>query len=415
MYKKKNGWVTACTNEGEDMKYLLRKGVMMAAGCALVFGLSACGISENSENIDSGKNVNLNDYVQVVFEGYDGYGVAEVVFDEEKFEQDNPKLKDKNESVVDYIEFGSINWNIDVTEGLSNGEKVTLTWECNEKSIKETTGYILAHENMVVTVDGLDEVETFDAFEGLEVRFEGVNRRGTAAVVTSNVNEKSKRLPFVLDKNRNLSNGDVVTVKIDLLLDDVESCIEICGAVPVALEKQYTVEGLGTYVAEMSQIPEETMMQMDAQAREIMQQHVDEMWGENEEFKGMEHLGNYLLVQKEDGLNDKNKLFLVYKNTVANDDYPEGLDFYYYALYKNIIVESGGTCTIELAAASVPEGDFSYYIGSTVGESFSVGNFWYYGFADLETLFSQKIAPELDEYDYVSTVQEQWASEGPVI
>ncbi len=388
------------------MKFYWKRVLVIAACCMMVLGLSACG-----------ESVDLNNYVQVTFRGYDGYGVAHVVFDEERFVSENPKASFKDSSVAECFRNGQIGFGVSKEEGLFNEEVIVLTWNCDEEALKKATGYAIECEDRNLTVKGLEEIPAMDAFEGIVVRYEGIAPRGKAVLDAGGVSECAKNLRYVLEGSSGLSNGDTVTVKIEnnIPLDDIEYYMDLCGAVPQALEKEYVVEGLDTYITELAQIPEEKIQEMDERARQIMQDHVDEKWSENEELAGMELLGNYLLVQKKDGLNDKNRLFLIYKNTVINDDYPEGMDFYYYTMFKNIVVGADGNCVVELAAASVPQGAYSYTMGVTTGESFSDGGFWYYGFRDLETLFQVKIAPELFEYNYTSTVQGQWEQNGPSI
>lgn len=261
--------------------------------------------------------------------------------------------------------------------------------------------------NDFVEGKGVEAVSTFDAFEGLEVKFTGVGPNGTASLVTEGVSEAAKMLTFKLDVDRGLSDGDVVTVEIDTDIhgDSEEYFVRLCGAVPETTEKQYVVEGLGSYAVALTQIPKDTMNDMDQWAREYIQRHVEVDWSQSEELKSMELLGNYWLTPRTDVEDCYNALFFVYKINLVNSSAPEGMSYYHYTLYENIAIMPDGSGWVDLDAAVLPQGYYSY--SGPVGEAFLRDDYWYIGYEELDALFENCVSVNMDGYDYISTVREE--------
>lgn len=391
------------------MKKGLRKVLLVSTGCLLMLGLSACG-----------KTIDLNDYVTVEITGYEGYGEARAVFDKKAFKEDYADMELTGEDAATYNLFYSsaaacvadefIKVDVDVDEGLSNGDQVTLKWTCNEENIKELTGYKVSFKEDSTTVEGLAEVPVFDAFVGLEVQFAGFAPQGSAMLVTDGISAEAGRLSFVLDKSSGLSNGDMVTVKINnsATADNVEYYVDKCGAIPQSFEKQFVVQGLGEYVTELSQISKDMMEKMDIQAQDKFKAHVAEHWANAESLKGIQLVGNYFLTPKT-GFTGTNKIYFIYKVTAVNDSNPDGFDYYYYTRYEDVILLPDGTCSVDLSAAIVPEGKGVFLFGepySISGEAFFSGKYYYQGYEDLDSLFNKKVTTEIGEYSYESTVEE---------
>lgn len=222
--------------------------------------------------------VNLNKYITLSAEGYNSIGTLDVEFDTDKLEKDYGKkiaknfqkaMKNHEEDTyglsnlagslyeggetslfVTYCADGSA----DKTRNLSNGDVVTYTWdgvnEQTKKEAEELFGVKIKCSDVTYKVSGLTAVNTFDAFDGVEVEFNGISPDGSATVNTLPTAEAAKGLYYTLDEQYNLANGDTVTVTVHSNRDDFSDCIEKYGAIPAATEKTYTVEGLNEYVTE---------------------------------------------------------------------------------------------------------------------------------------------------------------------
>lgn len=214
---------------------------MMAALAALV--LTACG----------GTKLNLKDYTEVTFSGAQGYGRASVSLNEDQMlavltakkggSGDDEAAWTGTFSTLELLD--EIDVTLDKTDGLSNGDKVTITVSYPEKLAKEL-GIKLSPKNgssWTVKVSDLPDVESKDLFEDLDVSFTGPN--GYGQIEINNRSEYSFKASA--SPENNLSNGDTVVVTLTSSdgLDDLESyCINYYGFVPTSLTKEYTVSDL---------------------------------------------------------------------------------------------------------------------------------------------------------------------------
>ncbi len=82
--------------------------------------------------------------------------------------------------INDLFDIGA-KYSLDVEEGLTNGDKVTLTFVYNNDAYKNI-GVRLKGKSITYTVEGLDEVEVFDPFDGLEISYRGYSSYGKASI-----------------------------------------------------------------------------------------------------------------------------------------------------------------------------------------------------------------------------------------
>ena len=234
--------------------------------------------------------VNLNKYITLSAEGYNSIGTLDVEFDTDKLEKDYGKkiaknfqkaMKNHEEDTyglsnlagslyegsetslfVTYCADGSA----DKTCNLSNGDVVTYTWdgvnEQTKKEAEEMFGVKIKCSDVTYKVSGLTAVNTFDAFDGVEVEFDGISPDGSATVNTLPTAEAAKGLYYTLDEQYNLANGDTVTVTVHSNRDDFSDCIEKYGAIPAATEKTYTVEGLNEYVTDSDGLTDSVLVSL---------------------------------------------------------------------------------------------------------------------------------------------------------
>lgn len=151
-------------------------------------------------------SIDLQRYVTITAQGYDTLGKLDVAFDTDKLEADYGKriadsfkkaMNDHKESTyglsslaadlysgsetelfVDYCATGSA----DKTSGLRNGDVVTYSWNESEDEAETLFGVKVKYSDITYTVSGLEKVNTFDAFDGVTVEFNGTAPRGTATV-----------------------------------------------------------------------------------------------------------------------------------------------------------------------------------------------------------------------------------------
>ncbi len=222
--------------------------------------------------------VNLNDYVKISWDGYDGYGIAMRDFDYGAFRRDyGEKLKVNMKRVEAYndpflyaamqntpatdtlVEFMT-GGQIDKTSGLSNGDTIKFVWKCSDQEAKEMYNCELIYSDLEYTISDLKPVEKYDAFDGVTAVFEGIDGDGVVSVEGFKGEES-----ISIDKKTGLSNGDKITVSINI--GDIEQYINRYGRAPEEVSKQFTVEGLGKVRLEAADISDDFIASINTAAR----------------------------------------------------------------------------------------------------------------------------------------------------
>lgn len=225
----------------------------IAVGAAAVIVLVLLALLHSG----SRKSIDLNKYVDVSFSGYNGYGTASVHFDRDRFYQDNQgKIKSKNaNSITRYLDptetllSTCIDGKLVESTQLSNGDKVVYRWSCQDEQAKELYGVSLKHLDISFKVNGLEEIESFDAFSDLSLRFSGSNGFGVAELENkAAAGSPAQKLYYSVEPSSGLSNGDTVTVSFSYGWysgsDLANSLIRDFGMTPMQTEKQFQVNGL---------------------------------------------------------------------------------------------------------------------------------------------------------------------------
>lgn len=380
-------------------------GLTAVCMCA---GLTGCG----KETVDVSADADI------LVSGYDGHGIATIskgdwlMNTEKTYGQGMSfmELATLEEALNDAVEYS-----MSPSENLSNGDEVVLTINVDNSAL-ESYDFKLAGGEKKITVSGLDEVEAFDPFENVAVNFSGMSPNGSASVNTSDSNVDI-RLNYTLDKSSGLKNGDEVTVSISSSSGtDVEEYCMSNGKTPTVTEKTFTVEGLASYAQKLEDIPDDMKQKMLAQAEDtIKSKCIWDEYGTTGVLKSLEYLGDYYLTGK-DGfdVSPYNKIYCVYKGTVefnALKRHGDGktletgtVPFYTCYYYDNIIIMPDNTCSLDLS-----NGQLASYSYET---DYGYDNGWFpcfyslHGKENLESIFSDRITPQIDKYNYESTVKE---------
>lgn len=384
--------------------------------------------------------VNLNKYITLSAEGYNSIGTLDVEFDTDKLERDYGKkiaknfqkaMKNHEEDTyglsnlagslyeggetslfVTYCADGSA----DKTRNLSNGDVVTYTWdgvnEQTKKEAEELFGVKIKCSDVTYKVSGLTAVNTFDAFDGVEVEFNGISPDGSATVNTLPTAEAAKGLYYTLDEQYNLANGDTVTVTVHSNRDDFSDCIEKYGAIPAATEKTYTVEGLNEYVTDSDGLTDSVLVSLQNQTQDVLNAYIAKSWdSECVTLKGMSYLGYYILTPKnKDNYGvSQDVIILPYQVTSHNhfeDDkgqvYDADVSYYWYIAFRNVSKDADG---------NIAGGLDDYY---TANASFDVKTglddgwwekYWSYdGYQTLDELYSNAVTRNVEDYNHQDNV-----------
>ena len=350
------------------------------------------------------KTIDLNTFlVDYDVDGYNGYGTVRTTFDTEALEAEIEKALGKNENsgadvLEKYyaVEAAATSGSWDKANNLKNGDTITYSWNMDADAISKNYGVNLKWEPVTEEVSGLEEMETFDPFENLEIEVEGIAPNGT---ITLDPDDESD-LYFTVSEDSGLSVGDTVTIYLETPTDE---CIAMYSKVPERTSMEYTVEGLDGYMTDVSQITED----LDNQIRSQLDDIIVSAYATNEEAnaENYEVLGYYLLTNKDSNTYSLiNQLYLVYKIDVhhKDDNVEEVVTAYRYVRFENAMVYADGTAYVDLMNYSIPE----YSWG--IGEGFkSASGQTYLGYSDFDKLYNQCINSQKASYNVSTTIDDQ--------
>lgn len=302
-----------------------------------------------------GKKVDLNDYITVSFEGYDTCGTAKVEFDTEAFKEkyQNKVKADDDMPVWTASLYGdtpierlattcSLSNHLDKQNNLANGNTITLKWSIDTEDIKNKYGLTVNAEEKSYTVEGLQAIETFDPFEGVEVNFSGVSPYGQVEVAYPEGNG----LDYSIDNNGNLRNGEKVTVTVSYGWSNEENYIEQYGKKPNVMSKKYTVEGLDEYISDYAEIPDELKSKMKKEAEDIIVADAAKNYDAANKLGDIAYVGYAFCAPKDDAenFNVNNCAVMIYKGTVTNAENAfSPVEVYFPVVFNNLLKNKNET------------------------------------------------------------------------
>lgn len=376
------------------------------------------------------KTIDLSTYTSVSYEGYNGYGKAELQFDRERFLSDwrkkirfgrgrlarSYKRAARGDDPADFLyeRFLEVSADLDTKEraDLKNGDPVQLHWSLDkddDRDIQKTFGVKLKHEDQSFTVEGLEEIKTFDPFAQIALRLDGTSPNGRASLEIQDDSNFIRELTIELDKRDDLKNGDSVTASIDE--ERVSYFIQKHGIAPSPLKKEYKIENLAAYAEKDSEVPEELLEKMKKDTVDKLQAELAWQSNSGVSYSGAEYIGNYFLNAKKEGRSG-NRMVLVYKVT-ANVKFPEaGFDqnfnYYYYGSFSQILLKPDGSYSID-SYFSTP----TNYVQFDTGVKFlGISRILdFNGFQTLEELKTEAVTRGVDSYTVEEHINEGGSGE----
>lgn len=227
--KKEEVKETKTETPKEDKKFPLIPVICAAVGALVVIIVVVCVV------LSSGKSINILDNVDLVFEGYNGYGKPSFVLEDEELtlslfedtledlqeeyhnvcELQNPegekckKFEDKVYSfgvALESIEYSYATTNDKPIDELSNGDTVTIKIDYDKDAFKQA-GYKLSNTSKKYKVEGLKEPEEIDIFSCVEPKWQSSNGEYYISLVPSG-EFPIDSIPC--DVSEPDSNGDVI-------------------------------------------------------------------------------------------------------------------------------------------------------------------------------------------------------------
>ena len=381
--------------------------------------------------------IDVSKYMTLSADGYNTVGKLNIDFDTDKLEQDYGKqittrfkkqmknLKDDTfglssltASLYDGYETDLFvetcaNGSADKTKNLSNGDVVTYTWDDNSDEAEEAFGVKVKYTDITYTVSGLASVNTFDAFDGVDVEFSGISPDGRATVNSLPTAAEAQGLYYTLDENSGLSNGDTVTLTVHSNRDDFSDCIGKYGAMPQATEKTFTVAGLNEYVTSADTLSDSVLVSLQNQAEDVFKSYAAQRFSNGQTFKGMTYLGNYILTPKnKDSWGDKDRIVLAYQVTVHHDytselntTYDADDSFFWYITFNNVSKDADGNIASGLNDYDTPTTFVKIDSGVQKYSFSSSTETWeYYGYASLDSLYNAAVNQYVENYNHQDNV-----------
>lgn len=316
------------TSSSGVSKLLKSKGFLGAAGAVIAALIVIIVIAVQPKKID------LNDYVTVEFNGYETIGTARVVVDEEGLTAAVAKALKISEKELEEVDsfygllsgdnlgaIGKLYACLDLTDatvdkstGLSNGDVVTLSFECDNEAAREF-GIVFKGKDKEYTVEGLSDINIIDAFADLTVSFSGVAPNGGVELEYSGIESVIDKWSFGCDKSYGLRNGDTVTVTLNIN----EEYLHNNGYAVKETTRTYTVEGLDEYVESYSDLTEEFLDYTKSEAQDIILAYVAQRYNTECSLGQLEYAGYIFEAPKPDSSYwNNNELYVIYKGTVAH-------------------------------------------------------------------------------------------------
>lgn len=393
------------------MRKIWRALLATCAGAAICAVMTGCGTVE----------IELNDYIEVEYSGYDTIGAARYSIDFDAMIAENSDafgLRDgyteQEGAAVRADLSSSIGGSFDEVNRLTNGDDIEFTWSVNEEKLMESYPVTLIYSDMEYTVSGLEELKDFDPFEYIEVSFSGIAPDGQLLINISN--DIPIAATFDADRLRGLRNGDTVTITAGA--GNLEQFALTKGYKLVKTTQEYTVDGLSYYADELGQIPEELMEAMNKQAEDMLTAYYSER-PVVKSVKGTELLGHWLLSEKEGFSPDiHNSVYCVYKVTLNISGYEvkhkdKGIinttqTYYNFVQFNDIKIMADGSGAVDLNGCEITKAtnnkvNTGYYHPDSWTDWLTGAEVR--GYEDIDSMFSDCVSSNIGKYNYESTVK----------
>ncbi|MBR5416963.1 MAG: YARHG domain-containing protein, partial [Clostridiales bacterium] len=316
--------------------------------------------------------------------------------------------KDTSDMAGSFTELmGYIDGELTSSEHLSNGDKVTFVWNCDEKKAYSECGVDLSCKSKEFLVSGLTQVSTFDPFYGLDVEFSGDDGDGVAKIVGTPANGAAKGFTFVLSKYDHLKNGEKVTLSFEWDYDNREGdFIEEYNCLPSVRETEFGVSGLTDpnsqppYVDKINMVSVEQWNSMKKYCEKVLSERISAISANDLEISLVNYLGCYFMTPKMNPGEAKSTAIVVYQIWV-NDKMgasPVTREFYWCISFSSLISDG----TIDVSDSEIPNNVVSF-------PGWSIN-----GYTTLDDLYNSLVVMELGSFDAESDVKRDLIQPLPV-
>ena len=367
--------------------------------------------------------INLNKYVVVNYEGYEGRGRANAVIDYAKLRSDyNNKIKIKRKYAdtmrLNYFGYAnatdaqigmeyfcdSLRLNVEPSNSLHTGDEVQITWDIDDAAITEYCKVKIKHKDFTSKAEGFKQAGLFDPFEFITLSYSGIAPNGYLNIEKDYSNEMVDYISYQADRYDNLSNGDKITIKITIGNED--SFADRFGALPNVEEKEYVVEGLPAYIQSASELGDENVNKVIAQANDAIKakyRREGSRYSVGYNVESVQYVGNYFLKPKAGNGRNGNVIYFVFKVNYSINYREESGQYGTYVAMKYSDIKN-------LPEEGVVVNVMDYYIdapscmvedGVVVSDSF-----YLYGYRSLDDAFDKIVMNNIENYEYEKNITE---------
>ena len=371
-----------------------RKGLIIGIGAFVAIAIVLAVVLINV----FGKTVvNLNDYLEIEYSGYDGVATAVYTIDTDEI------IDDYGDEVGEKI-VAAISGSFDKETELSNGDKVTFEWDCDEEALENIKGYKFKYRDESVKISDLKEGTVIDYFANMEVTFSGYE--GYASVhVRDNFpdREEYKYVRLKCDNDKDIYNGDEIVVSLiynsysDYTDEELADFLYDEGKwVPKEFKKTVVVSGLDTYLTKIEDLPEADLNVINEYAKEkCIDTSFQYTLTGSSTTKAVDYVGAYIVKKPAVfGSGDDYITYFVYEVTVNNkySDYDEDNKYYWCISLKNISTNEAGELIYDVSKASLVNDNIYINAGFTSSWGGSV-SWCYKGYKSTEAIYKALVEP----------------------
>lgn len=369
--------------------------IAIAVVVAIIAAVAAIVIVKNvkhKKEIER-KTIELKDYIEVDFDGYDTMGTAKVELNYDDFYEATIKAMGKTESSASdrvklkaSLVYYGISLTVDKSSELSNGDTITIDASIDKDAVN-SADVIIKFDSYDVEVEGLDKVTEVDIFDDVTLKFRGLD--GDASVDVENTSSDShiKDLWISASPSYNLSVGDEITLSIDDYYQTYY--LENYGIKIKETTKKYTVtkDDVDTYITKVEDISDDLMSTIKDNALEEIKSSYSYS---SHKLSKIEYVGSYLVYTKEDyTANTYNEFYAVYTATITfKDDDLKPETIYLPVKMGSLVNHADGTQEINTSWYDLK--GYTYIEGSWTS---------FYGYDDQKAMFDELITDVIGEYD----------------
>lgn len=174
------------------------------------------------------------------------------------------------------------------------------------------------------------EPKPIDPFENLEVVFEGI-----APKVTAELKGKNSNVSYSLDRNRELKNGDKITVTAEI------SSYKADDYVLTSESKEFTVSERPYYIMELSELTDDDIQKLSKKITDLVPDHIlsHAGGGAGSMVNSLDFIGNINLTKS----GSNYRLYFAYNANVTFTKADSTEDFIFAAYFEYVYKEKDGT------------------------------------------------------------------------